>query len=128
MTLLLEGTNTLKCYSEEETPHTATTSRRSSGGTDKLTIDNDTGGTGIAHRRRRVLYAGHRGGYRQAPGAVTIKDGTVVAVGGNHGAGIGSAGMGVVSGGSVTVPGGAVNAGRLLGSCIGGGAGNAAVP
>ena len=121
VTLLLEGTNTLNCFSEGNTiTYSPNQPAVKVEGTDKLTIDNDTGSTGSLSVTGGYYMPGIGGGCRMAPGDVTINGGTVSATGGEHGAGIG--GGEAVAGGKVTIAGGRVTAlGGYWGSGIGGG-------
>jgi len=119
VTLLLEGTNTLK-----SNPNDYGSSYNQPAvkveGTDTLTIDNDTGSSGTLTAVGAYYMPGIGGGYKQKPGAVTVNGGTVSAAGGEHGAGIG--GGEIVAGGSVTVTGGRVSAqGGSWAAGIGGG-------
>ncbi len=120
VTLLLEGTNTFTCCSQENTSYADNQPAVKVEGTDKLTIDNDTGGSGTLTVAGGYYMPGIGGSYRQAPGSVTIKGGTINATGGEHGAGIG--GGETVMGGAVTITGGNVTVqGGNWASGIGGG-------
>ncbi len=124
VTLLLEGTNAFTCYPKASSTYSTNQPAIKVEGMEKLTIDNDTGGTGSLTVVGGYYMPGIGGSYRQVSGAVTIQGGTVYATGGEHGAGIG--GGETVMGGVLTITGGTVIAqGGNWASGIGGGSAGA---